>query len=145
MKKLYYDIKKCTGCKTCEIVCAVGHSPSQDLVTVILEGNAALPSVKVHGVEGLNFLVACRQCKDHPCVNACIASSLSYDKEKGIIFDKEKCVGCWMCVMVCPYGAVRHDRRDAKSVRCDLCRDINDPRCAKSCPTKAILYMEEKK
>lgn len=143
MKKLYYDPKKCTGCKTCELVCAVGHSPSKDLYTAILEENLALPSVRVHFVAEANYPLACRHCKDHPCVCACIASALSYDSEKGLSFDKEKCVGCWMCVMVCPYGAVRPDKRDAKSVRCNLCADINDPRCAKSCPTKAILYIEE--
>ncbi len=145
MKKLYYDVKKCTGCKTCELVCAVGHSPSKDLYTAILEENLALPCVRVHFVAGENYLVACRNCKDYPCVNACIAGALSYDPEKGLVFDKQKCVGCWMCIMVCPYGAVRSDKRYAKSVRCDLCADIQDPRCAKSCPTKAILYSEEKK
>lgn len=145
MKKLYYDPKKCTGCKTCELVCAVGHSPSKDLYTAILQENLALPCVRVHFVSEANYPLACRHCKDHPCVGACIASALSYDSEKGLSFDKEKCVGCWMCIMVCPYGAVRADKRDAKSVRCDLCADINDPRCAKSCPTKAILYIEEKK
>jgi len=174
MKKLYYDVKKCTGCKTCELVCAVGHSPSKDLYTAILQENFALPSVRVHFVAEANYgfgcresqtialpaygfgcresqtialpayPLACRHCKEHPCVSACIASALSYTSEKGLSFDQEKCVGCWMCVMVCPYGAVRPDKRNAKSVRCDLCADINDPRCAKSCPTKAILYIEEK-
>ncbi|HCD38889.1 MAG TPA: 4Fe-4S ferredoxin [Candidatus Omnitrophica bacterium] len=124
----------------------MGHSPSQDLASVILEGNAALPRVKVYSGEGEgNYLVACRHCKDYPCLNACIAGALEYDPEKGLLFDAEKCVGCWMCVMVCPYGAVRSDSRSAKSVRCDLCADINDPRCAKNCPTKAIVYVEEKK
>lgn len=159
MKKLYYDLKKCTGCKTCGVVCAVGHSPSKDLYTAILEENLALPCVRVHFVAGKNYLVTCRHCKDYPCVNACIASALSYTSEKGLSFDREKCVGCWMCIMVCPYGAVRSDKRYAKpegngaapasrshkSVRCDLCADIQDPRCAKSCPTKAIIYREEKK
>ena len=159
MKKLYYDPKKCTGCKTCELVCAVGHSPSKDLYTAILEENLALPSVRVHFVAEANYgfgytegqtialpayPLACCHCKDHPCVSACIASALSYSSEKGLFFNKERCVGCWMCIMVCPYGAVRPDKRNAKSVRCDLCADINDPRCAKSCPTKAILYIEEK-
>ena len=147
MKKLYYEPKKCNACKTCEVVCSVGHSPSQDLVSVILEGNAALPRVRVYSGDGAaegNFLVACRHCKDHPCVQACIAGALEYDTDKGLLFDPEKCVGCWMCIMVCPYGAVRSDSRSAKSVRCDLCADIKDPRCAKSCPTKAIIYTEEK-
>lgn len=161
MKKLYYDPKKCTGCKTCEIVCSIGHCPSKDLFTAILEGNTALPSVRVYPAisvdkdtvskedevyfsENSNYPIACRHCKDHPCVNACIASALKYDLEKGILFDKEKCVGCWMCIMACPYGAVSRVSRDNKSVRCDLCSDINDPRCAKSCPTKAIIYIEEK-
>lgn len=153
MKKLYYNPKKCTACKTCEIVCAVGHSPSGDLFKAVLEENFSLPAVRVCSkirageysgvIEIENYPVTCRQCKDHPCVNACMSSSLKYDSVKGIIFDSEKCVGCWMCIMVCPYGAIRRDSRSNISVRCDLCVDIGEPRCVKGCPTRSITYLEE--
>lgn len=154
MKKLYYDPKKCAGCKTCEIVCSAGHSPSKDLFVAVQEENLALPRLRVYPkprhsdqiciIEIENYAIACRQCKDHPCVNACMAGALEYDSAKGIIFDNQKCVGCWMCIMVCPYGATRRDSRKNESVRCDLCADTNEPRCAKNCPTRAISYTEEK-
>lgn len=161
MKKLYYEPKKCTACRTCEISCAIGHCPSKDLYTAILEDNLPVPSVRVYpslfkdkdiALKGggpntandENYPVACRHCRDYPCVNSCIACALKYDPIQGIIFDKEKCVGCWMCIMACPYGAVKINRRDNKSVRCDFCADIKEPRCARDCPTKAIIYKEEK-
>jgi carbon-monoxide dehydrogenase iron sulfur subunit len=57
-------------------------------------------------------------------------------------YDKDKCVGCWMCVMSCPFGAIRPNRKTKKVVRCDLCSDVDTPRCAKSCPVKAIVLEE---
>jgi len=29
-------------------------------------------------------------------------------------------------------------------VRCDMCKELDTPQCVKSCPTKAIIWAEEK-
>ena len=145
MKKLKYNPNKCLSCRTCEIACAVGHSESKQLLCAVGEKKASLPRVKVFAYQGMEgFPVACRHCEDPKCVDACIGRALSKESKDSIVaYDKDKCVGCWMCVMVCPYGAIRPNRKTKKVVRCDLCADEDSPRCVESCPVKAITLEVE--
>src|SRR5512135_3722650 len=107
MKKIYYDVKKCLGCRSCEIACALAHSENPKLMKAFLAGKLTLPKKKVFSVKGRNYPVSCRHCTDPKCVDACMAAALTYDPKKGIVVhDDKRCVGCWMCVMACPYGAV---------------------------------------
>ncbi len=88
--------------------------------------------------------MSCRHCTEPRCVMACMSGCLTKDKKTGIVlFNKDKCVGCWMCVMVCPYAAIRPDFKIKKPLRCDMCKDLDMPQCVKSCPTKAIIWAEE--
>lgn len=144
MKKLYYDVKKCLGCRSCEIACAIAHSKEKDLLKSIKAGTIPFPKKKVYFAKGKNYPVSCRHCSEPKCVDACMASALTFDAKKGIVIhDDTRCVGCWMCVMVCPYGAVRPDIKSKLPARCDMCMDEDEPACVKACPTKAILWQEE--
>jgi anaerobic dimethyl sulfoxide reductase subunit B (iron-sulfur subunit) len=59
---------------------------------------------------------------------------------------EERCIGCFTCLLVCPYGAVRlsHDRK--KAHKCDGCRDRLreglEPACASGCPTRALSFAD---
>ncbi|MDO8525668.1 MAG: 4Fe-4S dicluster domain-containing protein [Candidatus Omnitrophota bacterium] len=146
MKKIYYDVKKCLGCRSCEIACAIVHSENRDLLAAIKSGKLALPGKKIYSVKGKNYPVSCRQCSEPKCVDACMAAALTFDAVKGVVaHDKTRCVGCWMCVMACPYGAVRPDLKGKVPVRCDMCPDEDEKPCVRACPTKAIVWREEKK
>ena len=59
MKKLFYDVKKCLGCRSCEIACALAHSESGDLFKVIKEKEKPLPRKKVLSSRGKNYPVSC--------------------------------------------------------------------------------------
>ncbi len=143
-KKIYYDVNKCLACKSCEFACAIGHSSSKDLLSFIKNKEKTKPAVKVHFASNKNYPIACRSCIDHPCVSACIAAALSFDSKDGrVIYDKDRCVGCWMCVMVCPYGAIRPDQTAKIPIRCDFCEGEDEPRCVKACPTGAIFVEAE--
>ena len=77
-------------------------------------------------------------------VDACMAAALVFDKVKGLVeHDQSRCVGCWMCVMVCPYGAIRPNIKSKMPVRCDKCKDKDEPACVKACPTQAVIWQEE--
>jgi len=144
MKKLYFDINKCTACRTCEIVCCVGHSLSKDLFKDIQNKTISFPRIKIASVKAKNYPVACRQCDEPKCVVACMSAALKKDEKTGeVLHDKDKCVGCWMCVMVCPYGAVHSGVKEKIAIKCDLCADVGEPRCVKACPVKAIIWQEE--
>jgi anaerobic carbon-monoxide dehydrogenase iron sulfur subunit len=144
MKQLYYDVKKCLGCKSCEVACALAHSVTGDLFKIFKEEKLSMPRKKVISSKGKNYPVSCRHCKDPKCVDACMAAALVYDKEKGMVaHDESRCVGCWMCVMVCPYGAIRPNIAVKMPIRCDKCKDKDEPACVKACPTGAIIWQEE--
>ena len=104
----------------------------------------SLPRKKVLFCSNKNYPVSCRHCKEPKCVDACMAAALVYDKEKGMVLhDEGRCVGCWMCVMACPYGAIRPNIKIKMPVRCDKCKDKDEPACVKACPTGAIIWREE--
>jgi carbon-monoxide dehydrogenase iron sulfur subunit len=145
MKRLFFDLNKCLACRTCELVCCAGHSVSKELFQALKEKKVPLPRIKVHLARYKNMPIACRHCTDPKCVDACIARALVYDFEKReVIHDTERCIGCWMCIMVCPYGAIRPDKKARLPLRCDHCKDLEEPQCAKHCPTKAIFYEERR-
>jgi carbon-monoxide dehydrogenase iron sulfur subunit len=98
--------------------------------------------IHVEGDDKITFAVSCRHCKDPICQKSCIAGAIY--KENGIVrIDKEKCVGCLTCVLVCPYGALSPNE-DGVMQKCELCvSNLNhEPFCVQGCPNKAIVFEE---
>ena len=54
--------------------------------------------------------------------------------------DPERCAGCKMCLLACPYGAIRFDARGRVARKCDLCG--GDPQCVKFCISGALQFVE---
>jgi carbon-monoxide dehydrogenase iron sulfur subunit len=135
---MLYDPQKCLGCRSCELACSIAHSLSGNLHAAIREEKPALPRKKVFSVNAKNFPVSCRHCQEPACVDACMAAALK-KADASIEYDPKRCVGCWMCVMACPYGAIRPDLKTRLCVRCDKCKGKPEPACVKACPTKAII------
>ena len=137
MKKIYFDSKKCLGCHSCSFACAVEHSESKDLLRAHREEVKPVTRRYVENVEGACLTVACRHCEPAPCVEACIAGAMrKNDGEVRCV--TERCVGCWMCVMVCPFDAVRPSTVTA--VKCDMCEEREGEYvCVASCPTGALF------
>lgn len=50
--------------------------------------------------------------------------------------DPTRCIGCGMCVAVCPHGVFRLENRVAAIADRDGCMECGA--CAKNCPTAAI-------
>jgi carbon-monoxide dehydrogenase iron sulfur subunit len=133
-KTLYIDYQKCTGCRLCELVCAVFHDGIS---------NPARSRIKVMKweAEGLYIPMSCQQCQDAPCMNVCPVKAISRDEELGRVFvDYDMCIGCRSCVAVCPFGAMNFNIKDKQVFKCDLCD--GDPQCVRFCEEKAIDYLE---
>lgn len=143
MKQLLVRSELCIGCKSCELACAVAHSESKTIFGAIMEPKFPRKRVHVETDGRENQAFQCRQCTDMPCVHACMAGAMYKDPETQLIqVNEQKCVGCYMCVMVCPYGAIT-EGRDHKVVKCDRCLELNyNPACVSACPTKALQYIE---
>lgn len=144
MKKVYVKEEACIGCRLCEVYCRVEHSQSKDLIKCFKrETPRSLPRVRVEERSPVSFPVRCLHCDEPYCVFACLTGALMRDSETGIVtVDEEKCVGCWTCLLACPFGAIRQDTARSISAKCDLCPDADSPVCVANCPNEALVYLE---
>jgi carbon-monoxide dehydrogenase iron sulfur subunit len=71
---------------------------------------------------------------------ACISGAINRDENGVVITDTDKCIGCWTCVMVCPYGVIGRHLEEHKAYRCDRCPERKIPACVSACPTGALVY-----
>lgn len=111
-------------------------------MVLALKGKPIFPRIRVEGDDKISFAVSCRHCEDPICVKSCIAGALS--KEDGVIrIDKNRCVGCYTCLLVCPYGALTPGETGVMQ-KCELCLNntVGEPACVRGCPNKAIVYEE---
>lgn len=141
MKRVYVNEKWCLGCRLCEYNCAFANSGEKSMVKA-LKDKEIKPRIHVEEDGKITYAVSCRHCEDPVCVKCCISGALS--KKDGVVkIDKNKCVGCFTCVLVCPYGAVSPAEEHA-ALKCELCLEnaCGSPACVKGCPNKAIVYEE---
>lgn len=147
MKRVYPNKDVCIGCHICELACLTAHSQSKDLILAytVERGENGLSSCKhVHEEGPICVALSCRHCDEPSCVAACISGALQKDPETGrTVYNREKCVGCWSCLMACPYGAISRHPLEQKIVKCDLCYDRpGGPACVEACPNKALKQEE---
>ncbi|MCX8044704.1 MAG: 4Fe-4S dicluster domain-containing protein [Desulfobacterota bacterium] len=147
---LLVDTKKCQGCMTCMLACALAH-----------EGKHNLSRARIQVVQNPfekypddTFQMQCRQCVVPACVASCPTGALHVDTASGNVrrVDTSLCNGCEQCVTACPYTPSRIVWNAAArlSQKCDLC--INTPywnetggpsgkkACVELCPMKAIAF-----
>lgn len=144
MKRIYAKEDLCIGCRLCEIHCLVQHSKSKRILTAMMrEKEKVTPRVKVEESGQLTFALQCRHCENARCLEACMTGAIRRDPETGVILhDESKCVGCWMCVMTCPVGAVQRGREGHVASKCDLCQGEKIPACVHNCPNEALVFEE---
>ena len=143
MKKVYAREEYCLGCKLCEVYCVTGHSESKNIVKAH-KNEEITPAIIIESGANISFALQCRHCDNAPCVQACITGALKKDEDSGVVkYDDEKCVGCWTCIMECPYGALQKDQYGRSIIaKCDLCIETGEPACVANCPNRALIYTE---
>jgi Fe-S-cluster-containing hydrogenase component 2 len=125
----------CTGCRLCELACAfrVGKTmhPARSRITVVKWEDT-----------GFYLPFTCLQCEKPACASACPVEAITRREDTGaMVVDAERCIGCGMCQVSCPFGAACVDRGTRVASKCDLCD--GSPRCAEICPASAIRYQDE--
>lgn len=142
MQRIYVRPERCTGCKTCELACAVQHSESKTLFGAMTESPPPRPRLFVESAGARKMPIVCRHCDEAPCLNSCISGCLYKDDNGYVRRKKGRCIGCWSCLMVCPFGVITRDTRQHIAVKCDRCHKLEVPACVNACPTKALVLKE---
>jgi len=141
---LLVDPECCLGCHTCELACAAAHTRAGSVLGAVAAGEKLNPRNRVVQVEAVKLSAQCRQCEEAPCVRVC-PTGATYRTETYTAVDPARCIGCRLCMMVCPFGAIQvvtveaGGREKRAAIKCDLCVDRpGGPACVEACPTKAL-------
>ncbi len=172
------DIGACIGCRICQWACkkennipdavsppwievfevksgvsVTGHPSPQDLK------DGATTSYTESPLEGRWYLpVQCNHCDNPPCVKVCPSGATYKTKDGLVLMDYDRCIGCRLCVVACPYSARRFNWWQAEVPadevnplvpvravgvveKCTFCvhrvREGRLPRCVEVCPVRA--------
>ncbi|MFC1988361.1 4Fe-4S dicluster domain-containing protein [Chloroflexota bacterium] len=172
------DVGACIGCRTCMYGCkeennipdsisppwiesfelepeggVTGHPSPQDLQ------RGATTSYTESPKEGKWYLtVQCNHCDNPPCVRVCPVGATYKDKDGLVLMRYDRCIGCRLCVVACPYSARRFNwtkpevpsdkqnplvpvRPLGVVEKCTFCvhrtREGKSPRCVEVCPVRA--------
>ncbi len=175
------DVGACIGCRRCMWACKkennipdaisplwieafelrsevplTGHPSEEDL----WEG--ATTSYTESPREGRWYMtVHCNHCANPPCVKVCPTGATYQDIDGLVLMDYDRCIGCRICVVACPYGARRFNwwkpeipsdqvnelvpvRPVGVVEKCTFCvhriRRGSLPACVEACPVQAKRF-----
>lgn len=90
------DPSLCIGCNTCMAACSQTHQQqglqSEPRLVVMRSVDESAPQM-------------CHQCEDAPCATVCPVGAISH-KDGAIELNESLCVGCKLCAIACPFGAI---------------------------------------
>jgi carbon-monoxide dehydrogenase iron sulfur subunit len=147
------DFNKCTGCRTCEAVCAqYNHKAKVDGEELWGLGNPHLSNIRVYPFNpDVDVPIVCVMCSDNPCMDACPVEPdrdgrraiYRHPETLAIKSDPERCIGCGACAEACREKRVEAIISDPVTNRpermCTLCD--GDPQCVKYCPYGALSHV----
>ncbi len=144
MKVIWVHLDRCTGCKTCEMYCAVDRgSNGKTLLTAVQEFPLPQARVRVEGNNQVPIALQCRHCLQAPCLYACLTGALTRDpKTNMVVVQEDRCIACWTCTMFCPYGVIYPWPERKIALKCDRCAFMENPACVEVCPCKALELVE---
>lgn len=109
-------------CSTCETVC---------------------PKIKAVHLREVDFhgIVTCVQCGEPECVEVCPTGAIAKSQVDGVVrIDEEKCVGCGLCTLACPYAGMYYEQATGQAIKCDRCD--GEPECCRACEYDVVSFIE---
>jgi len=140
-------VERCLGCRSCEIACALEHSKSKTLRGAVRESPRPECRVTVEAAGRGRLPIQCRHCEDAPCVAVCPTGAMHRDEASGTVqVDEDLCIGCKLCILMCPLGVLRIGEAGRSTIKCDQClarqADGRPPACVEACPTHALQLVD---
>jgi len=141
VKRVYVNEQWCLGCHLCEYYCAFDGTGGKDMARA-LKDIKINPKIKIEEKDGVSFAVSCQHCQEPLCVKGCLTGALSI-VDGVVVINQERCIGCYTCILLCPYGAVSPSEHGAVQ-KCELCIKTSSgtPACVGGCPNGAIVFEE---
>lgn len=138
MKQIVVYQEKCTACRECEMACSFSH-----------EGmfNPSLSRIRVNDFYEEQFYLpmVCVHCADAPCAAVCPTVAIQRQTDGQVQVLAERCIGCKMCLLACPFGVMGFSPDKGVAHNCDLCVDEagnKSPQCVSFCTPGALAYEE---
>ncbi len=172
------DVGACIGCRRCMWACKKENNIPDVISPAWIEvfelplgesvaSHPSLRELKTGATtsytespkEGKWYLaVHCNHCDNPSCVKVCPTGATYKDKDGLVLMNYDKCIGCRICVVACPYSARRFNWLEAKLPpeevnplvpvrflgvveKCTFCvhrvRKGKLPRCVEVCPVRA--------
>jgi Fe-S-cluster-containing dehydrogenase component len=133
------NLSNCIGCMRCITGCEAYHKEFYGLT----EKGTAYTKVAVLG-DGTKVPQLCLHCFDSPCSKVCITHAITQLDYGPVVYDRNKCIGCLLCVNQCPFGAITYDPVQRKISKCDMCSKRIEsgmpPNCVQVCPTQTRTF-----
>lgn len=147
---------RCIACGTCMAACSEGHKRV---------GMQEEPRLALYQTRDVVAAVTCHHCEGAPCLKVCPVDAIRRDPDGCIRVDERRCVGCKLCAIACPFGAMHLGGTPVSgvagieyftptfaggaspilqwkigvytaAVKCDLC--VNDPSGKPQCVTYCV-------
>lgn len=104
------NLDRCIGCHTCSVACKQENNLPDGIWwnRVLTVGGEEMdtPEGKFPNAHMKYITVNCQHCENPPCVKACPVGATYKREEDGVVIqDYDKCIGCRMCMVACPYNA----------------------------------------
>ncbi len=156
-KAMLIDTSRCTACRGCMVACKQWNQLPGSTTTKNTGSYENPPTLNGSTYTKINFLEVvdngklkwlfrkeqCLHCTKAACIEMCPVDARSKNEFGLTEIDREKCIGCGICVSACPYKVAQLDD-EKKTTSCWMCLDrvLNGmkPACAKTCPAGAIKF-----
>ena len=142
LRKFVFDQNKCVGCNSCVLACKNEfQTPAEINYRVVRPANE---KADVPERQFVNF--ACAHCDDPACLKNCPVSAYTKRPDGVVQHDVDRCIGCKLCTVSCPYGSPKYNKAVGKVYKCQFCYQRLDknmlPACVEGCPVGALGVLD---
>ncbi len=139
------DNSLCVNCHSCRLAC---QNENKLPVTEKYIRFDYIETGRFPNVKRLLNRHSCMHCEEAPCIGVCPVNALEKGAEGFTHTDFETCIGCGVCLHVCPFEvpviSEEAGTGKPKMYKCNGCRHLIAagiaPACATNCITGAVQY-----
>jgi Fe-S-cluster-containing dehydrogenase component len=141
-RKFIFDQSKCVGCTSCVLACKNEFQTPPEINYRMVRPANEKPDTPER--QYINF--SCAHCEDPACLKNCPVSAYTKRPDGVVQHNVDRCIGCKLCTVSCPYGAPKYNKAVGKVYKCQFCYQRLDknmlPACVEGCPVGALGFVD---